>query len=53
MLLEKLCYTKTNLNLKDQAWSGPPAKCWVKDFILPYRYHLPNFYRRFCHTLVN
>ena len=24
-----------------------PAKCWVKGFILPHKYHDPNFYRRF------
>ena len=28
------------------------AKCWVIDFILPHKYHAPNFYQIFCHTLV-
>ena len=53
MLLEKLCYMKTNINFRDQVWNRPPGKCCVKDFILPHKYHPPNFYRRFSHTLVN
>ena len=44
MLLEKLCYMKTNMNFRDQAWNRPLAKYWVKDFILPHKYHPPNFY---------
>ena len=54
MLLEKLCFMKTNINFRDQVWNRPPpAKCWVKDFILSHRYHALNFSRRFCHTVVN
>ena len=29
------------------------AQSWVKDFILPHKYHAPNFYQIFCHTLAN
>ena len=38
MLLEKLCYMKTNINFRGQAWNRPPppAKCWVKDFVIPH-----------------
>ena len=35
MLLEKLCFMKTNINFRDQVRNRPPAKSWVKDFILP------------------
>ena len=31
--------------------SDHPAKCWVKGFIFLHKYHDPNFYRRFRHTL--
>ena len=34
---------KTNIDFKDQAWVRPPAKCWVKNFILPRKYHAPKF----------
>ena len=44
---------KTNINFTGQTWVRPPAKCWVKSFILPHQYHDPNFYRKFCHTLAN
>ena len=61
MLQFQICYhrhlnasqkAKTNINFRGQAWVRP-AKCWVKDFILPHKYHSPNFYRRFWHTLAN
>ena len=41
------CHMKSNINFRDQAWNRPPAKCWVKDFILPHKLHAQNFYRRF------
>ena len=41
---------KTKTNIKGPRPELIPAKCWVKDFILPYKYRAPNFYRRFCHT---
>ena len=44
--------TKTNINFRGQTWVRLPAKCWFKGCILPLKYHVPNFYRRFCHTLV-
>ena len=53
MLLEKLCYMKTNINLRDQEWNRAHKKSWVKDFVLPHKYHASNFYRRLRHTLVN
>ena len=43
MLLEKLYYMKNNINFKGQAWNRPPKKCWVKGFVLPYKYHAPHF----------
>ena len=52
-LLKCVIKKKTNINFRSQIWYCHPAKCWVKDFILPHRFHAPNFYRRFCHTLVN
>ena len=36
ILLEKLCYMKTNRNFRDQVWNRPPTNSWVKDFILPH-----------------
>ena len=30
---------KTNINFGDKAWVRSPAKCWVKSFILPHKYH--------------
>ena len=42
-----------NINFRGQTWVRPPAKCWVKGFILPHKYHAPNFYQRFLHTLAN
>ena len=61
MLLKKLCFMKININFRDQVWNRPPAKCWnglpakcwIRDFILLHKYHPPNSYRRFCHTLVD
>ena len=50
MLLEKLCFMKTNKNFRDQVWNKPSAKSWVKDFILLRKYQTTNFYQRFCHT---
>ena len=53
MLQFQLCYlshlnvsqnTKTNINFRGQACVRSPAKRWVKDFILPHKYHAPNFY---------
>ena len=44
---------KTNINFTGQTWVRPRAKCWFKGFILPYKYHAPNFYRIFWHTLAN
>ena len=43
--------TKTNINFIGQTWVRPPAKCWVKGFILPRKYHASNFCRRFWHNL--
>ena len=43
MLLEKLCYMKTNTNFRDQAWNIPSAKYWAKDFVLS-QHHVQNFY---------
>ena len=35
MFLEKLCYIKTNIHFRNPGTDlPPPAKCWVKDFIL-------------------
>ena len=34
---------KNNNNFRDQAWNRSPAKCWVKDFILPHKYHAQIF----------
>ena len=49
-----MCHKKRKLtNSRSQIWYWHPAKFWIKDFILPHRYHAPSFYRRFCHTLVN
>ena len=31
----------------------PVVKSRVRNFILPHKYHAPNFYQIFCHTLVN
>ena len=31
----------------------PVVKSWVRNFILPHKYHAPHFYQIFCHTLVN
>ena len=45
------CKTKNNINFMGQAWVRPPAKFWVKGFILPHKYHAPNFYQGFWHTL--
>ena len=62
MLQFQICYhshlnvsyeTKNNIDFRIQAWVRPPAECWVKSFILPHKYHAPNFYQRFWHTLVN
>ena len=45
--------------MENENWhkfQGPnlgPAKCWFKGFILPHKYHAPNFYQRFWHTLAN
>ena len=39
--------TKTNIDFRSQAWVRPRETCWVKDFILPHKYHASNFYRRF------
>ena len=47
------CKTKTSINFRGQTWVRPPAKFWVKGFTLPQRYHGPNFYQRFWHTLAN
>ena len=43
MLFEKLCYMKSNINFRDQAWNRPPTKDF-KDFILPHEHHAQNFY---------
>ena len=32
-----------NINFRDQAWNRLPAKCWVKDFILPHKRHAEIF----------
>ena len=45
--------TKININFKGQTWVRPPAKCWVKGFTLPHKYHVPNCFQRFWHTLAN
>ena len=42
---------KSNINFRDQTWDWAPAKYWVKYFILPCKYHVPNSYQRFWHTL--
>ena len=42
MLLETLCYMKTNINFRDLVWNRFPAKSWVKNFILLHKYHTPN-----------
>ena len=34
---------KTDIDFTGQAWVRPPAKCWVKGFILPNKYDAPNF----------
>ena len=47
MVPEKICYIKTNKNFRDQTFNRSPAKCWIKDFILPHNYRAQNFYRRF------
>ena len=47
MLLEKPCYMKTKINFRDQTWNIVPAKYYVKDFILPHKYHPLNFCQRF------
>ena len=47
MLLEKLCHMKSSINVRDQALNRPPAKCWVKDFILSHKHHAQNFYQKF------
>ena len=43
ILLEKLCFIKTNINFRNQVWNRTPAKCWVKDFILPHKYSYSKF----------
>ena len=62
MLQLQICYhshlnasqrTKTNIDFRGQVWVRPLAKYWVKGFILPHKYHPPNFYRRFSHTLAD
>ena len=56
MLLKPLkCFmeNENNINFRDQTWVRLPAKCWFKGFILSHRYHGPNFYQRFWHTLAN
>ena len=52
-LLKCIIKRKTNINFRTQGWYWHPAKCWINDFILPHKYHTPNFYRRFCHNSVN
>ena len=47
MLLEKLCYMKTNIIFRDQVWSRTPAKSLFKYFILPYKHNSQNFNRQF------
>ena len=42
---------KTNLNFRGQAWVRPPTKCYVKDFILPHKYHVQNFDPKFWNIL--
>ena len=42
---------KTNINFWGHSWDRPPAKCWVKGFILPHGYHTPNLYQRLWLTL--
>ena len=60
MLKFQICYhsnlnvsqkTKTNKKFRGQAWVRPSAKCWVKGFVLPHKYHVPNFYQRFWYAL--
>ena len=45
--------TKANINFRGQTWVRPPSKCCINGFILPHKYHAPNFYQRFWHTLAN
>ena len=45
--------TKTNINFRSQAWVRLHAKCLVRSFILSHKYHVPNFYQRFSHALVD
>ena len=35
---------KTNINFGAKPGTDTSGKCWVKDFILPHKYHAPNFY---------
>ena len=36
MLLEKLCYTKTNINFRDQVWNIPPPPQSIRSRTLFY-----------------
>ena len=62
MLQFQVCYqshwnflrkTKTNINFRSKTWVRLLARCWVEGFVLPHKYHAPNFYQRFRHSLAN
>ena len=45
--------TKTNIDFMNENWVRPTVKCQIKGYILLHKFHAPNFYRRFWHTLAN
>ena len=51
----QICYqSHWNVSWKaSQTWVRPSTKCWFKGFILSHKYHAPNIYQRFWHTLAN